>query len=96
MLGSGYLSRAPDTSAPPPQVRSLWSSVDEVVSSIKAEQDGVERVLRGEVDQYVLDGTDQVLKVPRVLQEQVERLPQVRVVLVLVLGRSDPVLDVLS
>lgn len=62
------------------QVRSLWSTVDEMISSIRAEQEGVESVLRGEVDQYVLDGTGRVLNVPRSLQERVEQLPQVSLV----------------
>lgn len=60
------------------QVRSLWSTVDAVVSSIEAARDGVERVLRGEVDQHVLDGTGRVLDVPQRLRERVEQLPQVR------------------
>lgn len=72
--GAGFLRRL---SA---QVRSLWSTVDEMISSIRAEQEGVESVLRGEVDQYVLDGTGRVLNVPRSLQERVEQLPQVSLV----------------
>lgn len=59
-----------------PQVRSLWSTIDGMLSSIKAEQEAVESVLQGEADQYVLDGTDRVLTVPRRLQERVEQLPQ--------------------
>lgn len=52
-----------------------------MLSSIKAEQKAVESVLQGEVDQYVLDGTDRVLTVPRSLQARVEQLPhQVRVI----------------
>lgn len=39
----------------------------------------MESVLRGEVDQYVLDGTGRVLTVPRSLQEHVERQPQVSI-----------------
>lgn len=48
-----------------------------MVSSIGGEREGVESVLRGEVDQYVLDGTGRVLDVPRGLQERLEQLPQV-------------------
>lgn len=52
-----------------------------MLSSIKAEQEAVDSVLQGEVDQYVLDGTDRVLTVPRSLQERVEQLPhQVRTI----------------
>lgn len=62
-----------------PQVRSLWATVEGMLSSIKAQQEAVESVLQGEVDQHVLDGTDRVLTVPRSLQERVEQLPhQVR------------------
>uniref|UniRef100_A0A3Q2R010 HAUS augmin like complex subunit 6 n=1 Tax=Fundulus heteroclitus TaxID=8078 RepID=A0A3Q2R010_FUNHE len=35
----------------------------------------VESVLKGDVDQYVLDGTNRVLKLPRCLLERIERLP---------------------
>lgn len=64
-----------------PQVRSLWAAVDEMLSSIRAEQEAVESVLQGQVDQHVLDGTDRVLAVPRSLQARVEQLPhQVRAI----------------
>lgn len=61
------------------QVRSLWAAVDGLVCSVGAQQEGVDRVLQGQVDQHVLDGTGRALKVPRRLQERVEQLPQVRV-----------------
>lgn len=48
-----------------------------MVSSIQAQQEGVESVLQGEADQHVLDGTGRTLDVPRSLRERVERLPQV-------------------
>ncbi|XP_011605069.2 HAUS augmin-like complex subunit 6 [Takifugu rubripes] len=57
------------------KVRSLWATVDGMLSSIKAEQEAVGSVLQGEVDQYVLDGTDRVLTVPQSLQARVEQLP---------------------
>lgn len=60
------------------QVRSLWAAVDGLICSVRAQQEGVDRVLQGQVDQHVLDGTGQALKVPRRLQERVEQLPQVR------------------
>lgn len=61
-------------------MRSLWSAVDGMLSNTKEEQRAVESVLKGDVDQYVLDGTDRVLKIPRSLLERVEQLPhQVRV-----------------
>lgn len=51
-----------------------------MLSSTKEGQHAVESVLKGDVDQYVLDGTDRVLKIPRSLLERVEQLPhQVRV-----------------
>lgn len=63
------------------KVRCLWSTIDGVLSSTKEEQRVVESVLKGDVDQYVLDGKDRILKIPRSLQERVEQLPhQVRVV----------------
>ncbi|KAG8006228.1 HAUS augmin-like complex subunit 6 [Nibea albiflora] len=57
------------------RVRSLWSDIDGMLSAIKEEQHAVESVLKGDVDQYILDGTDRVLKIPRTLLERVEQLP---------------------
>ncbi|XP_053199051.1 HAUS augmin-like complex subunit 6 [Scomber japonicus] len=57
------------------KVRSLWSTIDGMLSSIKEEQHAVESVLKGDVDQNTLDGTDQVLKIPRCLLERIEKLP---------------------
>lgn len=69
-----------------PKVRSLWSTIDEMLSSTSGEQQAVESVLKGEVDQHILDGTNRVLKIPRTLLERVEQLPnQVREISQLVL-----------
>uniref|UniRef100_UPI0037E8D355 HAUS augmin-like complex subunit 6 n=1 Tax=Semicossyphus pulcher TaxID=241346 RepID=UPI0037E8D355 len=57
------------------KVRALWSEIDGMLSTTKEEQQAVESVLKGAADQYVLDGTDRVLKIPRTLLERVERLP---------------------
>ena len=46
-----------------------------MLSATKEEQNVVESVLKGDVDQYILDGTDQVLKIPRSLLERIEQLP---------------------
>uniref|UniRef100_A0A665XF38 HAUS augmin-like complex subunit 6 N-terminal domain-containing protein n=1 Tax=Echeneis naucrates TaxID=173247 RepID=A0A665XF38_ECHNA len=56
-------------------VRSLWKAIDEMLSAIREEQNSVESVLKGDVDQYILDGTDQVLKIPKRLIERIEQLP---------------------
>lgn len=61
------------------KVRSLWSAIDGMLSSTSEEQQAVESVLKGEVDQNVLDGKDRFLRIPRTLLERVEQLPhQVR------------------
>lgn len=57
------------------QVRSLWSDIDGMLSTNKEEQHIVESVLKGDVDQYKLDGTDRVLQIPRSLLERIEQLP---------------------
>lgn len=50
-----------------------------MLRSTSEEQNAVESVLKGDVNQYVLDGTDRVLTIPQSLLERVERLPhQVR------------------
>ncbi|CAL8327531.1 unnamed protein product [Lota lota] len=58
------------------QVRALWLAIDEMLSALKEEQRGVACVLRADSDQYVLDGVDLALKIPRVLLEKIEQLPQ--------------------
>lgn len=61
------------------KVRSLWSTVDGMLRSTSDDQNAVESVLKGDANQYVLDGTDRVLTIPQSLLERVERLPhQVR------------------
>ncbi|TNN83906.1 HAUS augmin-like complex subunit 6 [Liparis tanakae] len=57
------------------KVRSLWSDIDGMLSATKEEQLVVESVLKGDVDQYVLDGTDRVLNIPRRLLDRIEQLP---------------------
>ncbi|KAG7243305.1 hypothetical protein INR49_011760, partial [Caranx melampygus] len=57
------------------KVRSLWSAIDEMLLTTKEEQNSVESVLKGDVDQYILDGTDRVLRIPKCLLERIEQLP---------------------
>uniref|UniRef100_A0A3P9Q4I9 HAUS augmin like complex subunit 6 n=1 Tax=Poecilia reticulata TaxID=8081 RepID=A0A3P9Q4I9_POERE len=59
----------------PCKVRSLWSAIEGMLSAIKEQQAAVESVLRGDVDQHILDGTNRVLKLPRCLLDRIERLP---------------------
>ncbi|XP_034413296.1 HAUS augmin-like complex subunit 6 isoform X2 [Cyclopterus lumpus] len=56
-------------------VRSLWSDIDGMLSATKEEQHVLESVLKGDVDQYILDGTDRVLNIPRSLLDRIEQLP---------------------
>lgn len=58
------------------KVRSLWSAVDDMLSALKEEQRAVACVLKGDSDQYALDGANMALRIPRVLLEKIERLPQ--------------------
>lgn len=63
-----------------PQVRPLWSTIDGMLSATKEEQHAVDCVLKGDVDQYVLDGTNRSLNIPQCLLARIEQLPhQVRV-----------------
>ncbi|MEQ2290834.1 hypothetical protein AMECASPLE_007045 [Ameca splendens] len=57
------------------KVRGLWSAIEGMLSAIKEEQTAVESVLKGEVDQHILDGTNRVLKLPRCLLDRIEHLP---------------------
>ncbi|XP_048827412.1 HAUS augmin-like complex subunit 6 [Brienomyrus brachyistius] len=54
------------------KVRSLWTNVNKILSSLKEERAVVDSVVKGDVDQYVLDGTDLALKIPRCLLDQIE------------------------
>ncbi|KAM9400893.1 HAUS augmin-like complex subunit 6 [Salvelinus alpinus] len=56
------------------KVRSLWSSIDGVLSALEEERRVVECVIRGDVNQYTLDGTGLALKIPRVLLDRLEQL----------------------
>lgn len=57
------------------KVRALWSAIEGMLSVVKEDQTAVESVLKGDVDQCVLDGTNRVLRLPRCLLERIERLP---------------------
>ncbi|XP_054906931.1 HAUS augmin-like complex subunit 6 isoform X2 [Poeciliopsis prolifica] len=57
------------------KVRSLWSAIEGMLSAIQEQQAAVESVLKGDVDQSILDGTNRVLKLPRCLVDRIERLP---------------------
>ncbi|AWP00939.1 putative HAUS augmin-like complex subunit 6 isoform 2 [Scophthalmus maximus] len=71
----GSAQEGPSRAEKTKKVRCLWSDIDRMLSAIKEEQNAVDSVMKGDVDQYVLDGTDRVLKIPRSLLERIERLP---------------------
>ncbi|MBN3317018.1 HAUS6 protein, partial [Atractosteus spatula] len=54
------------------KVQSLWADLNKVLSVLEEEQKVVECVVKGNVDQYALDGAEISLKIPRLLLEQVE------------------------
>ncbi|KAL0970340.1 hypothetical protein UPYG_G00240650 [Umbra pygmaea] len=56
------------------KVRSLWSCIDGVLSSVQEGRQVLECVIRGDVDQYALDGTDLHLKIPQVLLDWLEKV----------------------
>lgn len=56
-------------------VRPLWSTIDGMLSATKEEQHAVDCVLKGDVDQYVLDGTNRSLNIPQCLLARIEQLP---------------------
>lgn len=65
--------------------------------AVQEEQIAMETVLKGDVDQYVLDGTDRVLSIARCLQERIEQLPhQVTVGGLEVLSKADCLQEVLN
>ncbi|XP_030635058.1 HAUS augmin-like complex subunit 6 [Chanos chanos] len=56
------------------KARSLWATVDTVLSTLEKERAVVESVVQGNVDQYTLDGSDLSVKIPHVLLERMEKL----------------------
>lgn len=51
----------------------MWSMVMETLEFLQKEREVVESVVKGHVDQYVLDGTSVAVSVPRPLLEKVEK-----------------------
>ncbi|XP_066537444.1 HAUS augmin-like complex subunit 6 [Hoplias malabaricus] len=56
------------------KVRSSWAEIDKTLSRLEGEQDVLNSVIQGQVDQYALDGKDISVKIPAVLLERMERL----------------------
>uniref|UniRef100_A0A8C3L110 HAUS augmin like complex subunit 6 n=1 Tax=Chrysolophus pictus TaxID=9089 RepID=A0A8C3L110_CHRPC len=54
------------------KVRSMWTLIMETFTSLKKEMEIVDSVCEGRVDQYVFDGTNVVVSVPRLLVDRVE------------------------
>lgn len=57
------------------QVRALWSTIEGVLLSTKEDQHSVQCVLKGDVDQYTLDGSERALKISPSLLERIQQLP---------------------
>ncbi|KAJ6669500.1 hypothetical protein lerEdw1_000048 [Lerista edwardsae] len=55
------------------KVRGMWSLIMETLEFLQKEREVVESVVKGHVDQYVLDGTSVAISVPRPLLEKVEK-----------------------
>lgn len=51
----------------------MWSMIMETLEFLQKEREVVESVVKGHVDQYVLDGTSVAVSVPRPLLEKVEK-----------------------
>ncbi|XP_074425269.1 HAUS augmin-like complex subunit 6 isoform X2 [Larus michahellis] len=54
------------------KVRSMWTLIMEILTSLAKEKEAVDYVLGGRVGQYVLDGANVVFKIPWVLAHRVE------------------------
>ncbi|NWQ77711.1 HAUS6 protein, partial [Columbina picui] len=54
------------------KVRSMWTAIMEVLTSLKKEREVVDSVLQGCVGRYTLDGTNVTLSVPQLLVHRVE------------------------
>ncbi|XP_005508209.2 HAUS augmin-like complex subunit 6 isoform X1 [Columba livia] len=54
------------------KVRSMWTAIMEVLTSLKKEKEVVDSVLQGCVGQWILDGTNVTISVPQLLAHRVE------------------------
>ncbi|XP_074788429.1 HAUS augmin-like complex subunit 6 isoform X2 [Athene noctua] len=54
------------------KVRSMWTLIMEILTSLKNEKEVVDFVLEGSVDQCILDGTNIVFSVPQLLAHRLE------------------------
>ncbi|KAH0628344.1 hypothetical protein JD844_009359 [Phrynosoma platyrhinos] len=55
------------------KVRCLWELIMEALKLLQKEREVVDSVVKGHVDQYVLDGTSVAISIPRPLLEKVEK-----------------------
>lgn len=58
------------------QVRSLWATVDGMLTTTEPDGKVLESVLQGDVDQHALDGSGRHLQIPRRLLERMEQPSQ--------------------
>lgn len=56
-----------------PKVRCLWTQITETLTRLQKEIEVVDSVVKGHIDQYILDGTSVAINVPRPLLEKVEK-----------------------
>ncbi|XP_043916299.1 HAUS augmin-like complex subunit 6 [Protopterus annectens] len=54
------------------KVRSIWMVVMDTLSSLRQEKEILDSILKGDVDLYLLDGTEVLVKIPRRLLARVE------------------------
>ncbi|CAL1590134.1 unnamed protein product [Knipowitschia caucasica] len=62
-------------SAKAKKVRALWCNIERVVLSTQEEQHSLQCVLKGNVDQYKLDGSEKALKISPSLSQKIQKLP---------------------
>ncbi|XP_033028971.1 HAUS augmin-like complex subunit 6 [Lacerta agilis] len=55
------------------KVRCLWTHITETLTRLQKEIEVVDSVVKGHIDQYILDGTSVAINVPRPLLEKVEK-----------------------
>nr|XP_034996967.1 HAUS augmin-like complex subunit 6 isoform X2 [Zootoca vivipara] len=55
------------------KARCLWTQITETLTRLQKEIEVVDSVVKGHIDQYVLDGTSVAISVPRPLLEKVEK-----------------------
>uniref|UniRef100_A0A8C4TJP7 HAUS augmin-like complex subunit 6 N-terminal domain-containing protein n=1 Tax=Erpetoichthys calabaricus TaxID=27687 RepID=A0A8C4TJP7_ERPCA len=74
-MKTGEIQNAGNSAEKIKVVQSFWEVIKEFMSVLEKEREVVDSIIQGNVNKYVLDGTEVSIKVPRLLLERIENSP---------------------